>query len=206
VLGLTTLRTLLQPRGTMTDEEIAAIPANTSLSLVRRAQEEIKIGLRYFAIVAVPCFGFLLVAAGGCDSSASTAGSANCPPPDNFARINLECVPVEPPVVKTTGPCTVCKAALADGSIPEGAYCTAGLDSQIIMVMGNDAGTCHVEMTFGNGPTSAVDVDFVSVWRPLGSDPHGCGQEFAAVIESGSGQVSVTDQMCDAGPDAERLN
>jgi hypothetical protein len=206
VLRLTTLRTLLHPRGTMTDEEIAAIPANTSLSIVRRAQGERKIGRRYFGIVALPCFGFLLVAAGGCDSSASTAGSADCPPPDDFARINLECAPVEPPVVKTTGPCSVCKAALADGSIPEGAYCTAGLDSQIITVMGNGAGTCHVEVTFGNGPTSAVDVNFMSVWRPLGSNPHGCGQEFAAVIESGSGQVSVPDPMCDAGPDAEPLN
>jgi len=151
---------------------------------------------RYFEIVVLLLLGLLIFAAGGCSSSSPGEGGgglANCPLAGDIALLNLGCVPVEPPMVKTTGPCTA----------------SAAQNAQNIMLKSSDAGTCHVEMTFGNGATSAVDVDFMAVWQPLGSDPHGCGQEFVPVTADGSAcipngcQVSVPEPMCDAGLDAE---
>jgi hypothetical protein len=69
-----------------------------------------------------------------------------------------------------------------------------------------NAGICHVELTYESGAESLVDVKFISRWRPLGSDPHGCGQEFVAVNEAGSVCLpsacafSIPEQMCDTGP------
>jgi hypothetical protein len=114
--------------------------------------------------------------AGGCDH-----GACNCPSPATQAFIQLGCVLIEPPAVKTTGPCTA----------------SAVENSQQISLTANGAGTCHVEVTFGSGATSSVDVDFTSVWEPCGSDPHGCGQGFVA-----TNQVSVPEPTCDAGLDA----
>jgi hypothetical protein len=72
-----------------------------------------------------------------------------------------------------------------------------------IDVMSNGAGTCHVDLTFGSGTTSSVDVNFMARRRALGDDPHGCGQEFVAVCDAGSPgdgcPFSVLGQMCDAG-------
>jgi hypothetical protein len=73
-------------------------------------------------------------------------------------------------MVKTTGPCTL----------------TSGGDPESVSLQTSDAGTCHVELTFANGATSSVDVEIVSRWRALGSDPHGCGQEFVGVDQAGS--------------------
>jgi hypothetical protein len=139
--------------------------------------------------------GLLVFGAGGCDSG----GVCSCPPPPDFAYIDLGCVPVEQPVAKTTGPCSVCPNPLANGSAPDGSHCETAGPSQRITLVANDAGTCHVELTFGGGATSSVDVDFTSVWTPCGSDPHGCGQGFVA----GTNPVSVPDPMCDAGLDAK---
>jgi hypothetical protein len=72
-------------------------------------------------------------------------------------------------------------------------------NSQDITLTSNGAGTCHVELTFGSGATSSVDVDFTSQWRSCGADPHGCGQAFVAADTT----VSVPEPMCDAGLDAE---
>jgi hypothetical protein len=103
-------------------------------------------------------------------------------------------------VVKTTGPCAACPAFLANGSeasFPDGITCGAG-PSQDITLIANGAGTCHVELTFANGATSSVDVDFMSEWEACGSDPHGCGQGFIAANTT----VSVPEPTCDAVADA----
>lgn len=153
--------------------------------------------------------GFLVFGAAGC-APAETSGACSCPKPPNIAVIHLGCASIEPPAVKTTGPCTVCPIVLANGSIPEGASCAVfGDNSQKITLTANDTGTCHVELTFGSGATSSVDLDFTSVWTGCGSDPHGCGEGFVAAIADGSPctsngcQVSVPEPMCDAGLDAE---
>ena len=146
------------------------------------------------AVVAIlaGCYG-LAFATGGCDSSSSASGA--CPPPPDIAVIDLACVPVQAPVVATTGPCT---AAVGQ----------PGESAQQIVLTSIGAGTCHVAWAFGSGATSSVDVDFVAQWRALGSDPHGCGQEFIAVTADGSPciafgcQVSFPEPMCDAGRDA----
>ena len=79
-----------------------------------------------------------------------------------------------------------------------------GGQPQDIYLEGNGAGTCHVELTFGNGVTSSVDLDFTSHWIGCGSDPHACGEEFLAVSADGSPYmpISVADPTCDAGLDA----
>jgi hypothetical protein len=139
---------------------------------------------------ALPWFG-LLVFVAACGSSPSAASRGICLPPPDVAAINLGCVPSEPPVVKATGPCTV---TTGDAET-----------KQYVYLQSNDAGICHVELTFGSGAKSLIDVNFMSRWRAMGSDPHGCGQEFVAVNESGSPCVpsactlSVPELMCDAG-------
>ena len=136
--------------------------------------------------------GLLVVlggAAGGCGQVV-----CSCPGPVHSAVIDLGCVPTEPPVVKTTGPCSVCPQANPNGSIPNGSDCAAAENSQYITLEANGAGTCHVELTFGSGAKSSVDLDFVSQWAACGSDPHGCGQGFVA-----TNYASVPESACDAG-------
>ena len=156
-------------------------------------------GWRVVLNIVGAMLGFLVFGAGGCQ------GECKCPPPPNEAVIHLGCLPVEPPVVKTTGLCSVCPVVLANGSIPEGAHCAVGHYSQDITLTANGAGTCHVELTFGSVATSSVDLDFMSVWRACGSDPHGCGEGFVAANADGTHfiQVSVPGPICDAGLDAE---
>lgn len=129
--------------------------------------------------------------AGAADSSPSASESTprdGCPPPSDLVAIDLGCPPSAEPVVKTTGPCTL----------------TSGSDSESVYLQTNGAGTCHVELTLGTEATS-VDVNVVSRWRPLGSDPHGCGQEFFGVTESGSPclpsacKFPLPERRCDAG-------
>jgi hypothetical protein len=132
--------------------------------------------------------GFVAFAAGGCSSSHASPPGENCPAPDDYAFINLGCAPVEPPVVKTTGPCTASAAH----------FVVAAQDAQNIMLISNDAGTCHVEITLGNGATSSVDVEFMSVSRAFG-----CGQEFVPITADGNDLISVAAPVCDAGLDAE---
>ena len=166
-------------------------------------------GLHGIALSTVGAMlGFLVGVTGGCDSSGGSNGACSCPPPPNEAVIHLGCLPVEPPVVKTTGPCSVCPVVLANGAIPEGANCAVAQYSQNITLIANDAGTCHVELTFAGGATSSVDLDFSSVWRACGSDPHGCGEGFIVEDSDGSTcgpdgcQASVPEPVCDAGLDA----
>jgi hypothetical protein len=138
----------------------------------------------------------VLVWAGGCDE-----GQCSCPAPSSAADVHLGCPPIEPPVVKTTGPCSVfCPpGALANGWLPDGGSSCADADSpQDITLTGNGAGTCHVELTFANGATSSVDVDFMFELIACGSDPKGCGQHFVAPTAT----VSVPEAACNAGPDA----
>jgi hypothetical protein len=70
-------------------------------------------------------------------------------------------------------------------------------NSQDITLAASGAGTCHVELTFGNGATSSVDMVFTSQSIACGSDPHGCGEGFVAADQS------APDPTCAAGPDAE---
>jgi hypothetical protein len=81
------------------------------------------------------------------------------------------------------------------------------MNAQNIKLTGSGAGTCHVELTFGNGATSSVDVDFMAMPPPL----PGCDEEFAAVTADGSlcngscngwFTVSAPDPLCDAGLEA----
>jgi hypothetical protein len=101
--------------------------------------------------------------------------------------------------------CSVCPVELANGSIPDGSNCAVLAPSQNVILTASGAGTCHVELTFGNGATSSLDLDFMSQWIGCGSDPHGCGEGFIAVNADGSPniQVSVPGATCDAGLDAE---
>jgi len=139
--------------------------------------------------------GFALLGAEGCGHGS--------PAPPFGATIQLGCVPVLPPMVTTTGPCSVCPVVLPNGMMPPGSGCAVPSHSSYIVVNASGAGRCHVELTFGNGATSYVDVDFISIGCE--SDPHGCGQGFLGTNADGgpSIQVSVPAPNCDAGLDAE---
>jgi hypothetical protein len=68
--------------------------------------------------------GFFVFGAGGCaPGEPSGGGACSCPHPPNTAVIHFGCVSIEPPAVKTTGPCSVCPIVLANGSIPDGSSC-----------------------------------------------------------------------------------
>ena len=115
----------------------------------------------------------------------------------------MECLPIDPPLLKMMGPCSVCPVVLADGSIPEGAQCAVSHFSQDITLAVTGAGTCHVELIFRSGATSSVDLDFTSQWIACGSDPHGCGEAFvAASAKSGPVTLSVPESLCGAALDA----
>ncbi len=146
-----------------------------------------KSGWRIALNIVGAMLGLLVFGAGGC--SDIFAGQCNCPAPVHFAVIHLGCVPMEPPVVKTTGPCSVC--------VPS--QCGPTDNSQNINLTSDSAGTCHVELIFGSGATSSVDLDFMSQWLGCGSDPHGCGQAIVAATTT----VPVPEPTCDAGLDAE---
>jgi hypothetical protein len=81
-----------------------------------------------------------------------------------------------------TGPCTV------NNTSP---------DKRYVIIESHDDGVCHVEMTISDGVTSSVDVNFVSMWRPLGSDPHGCWKEFVPVNDAGELQFELEERICD---------
>ena len=117
--------------------------------------------------------GLLVVlGGGGCNH-----GECSCPAVGNSVQIHLECVPIQPPVVKTTGPCSFFVQ-----------------ESQEIILGATATGTCHVELTFGSGATSSVDLDITSM-RIVRC----CGESDVFV---GSSQVSVPESACDAGVDA----
>jgi hypothetical protein len=164
---------------------------------VRPARNLVRFLEPMLAARSAAALGLLVVLGGG----AGGCGDPSCPPPLNSAVIQLGCVPSEPPVVKTTGPCSVCPVVLANGEIPDGSTCGALGPSQDIMLMANGAGTCHVELTFASGATSSVDVDFMSM-------PQGCGNEAFLPVGADGGpcaecrQVSVPDPTCDAGLEA----
>jgi hypothetical protein len=125
-----------------------------------------------------------------CEDIGSNGGACKCNGPNRIVEIDLGCHSGEKPVVKTGGPCSV--ASGQDYS--EGVYLQA-----------SGAGTCHAELTFGSGTASSVDVAIVSRWEACGSDPHGCGQAFLGVTDTGDlclpsvCKISVPDLTCDAG-------
>ena len=146
-------------------------------------------------------FVLLMCVLGGCNSSSPSTGSGAgdnpCPPPSDVAFVNLGCSFGVPPVVNTTGPCTV---VMGGGSM--------GGPADALILTSEDAGTCQVELTFGTGATTAFNVDFVSVSRPFGSDPTGCGYNFIAVNDAGSLCLPSACQLsiqapCETGLDAE---
>jgi len=148
-------------------------------------------GWRIAANIVGATLGFLLFGAGGCEID-----PCPCPPPPTSATIELGCVPTEPPKVKTTGPCSVC------GMPPGGSGCAVLGNAPYIVLLASGAGTCHVEIAFGSGNTSSVDVDFVS---DSGQRPACCGtgEGFVPVTADGSYyNPTVQDPACDAGQDA----
>jgi hypothetical protein len=161
-------------------------------------------GWRVILDVVGALLGFLALAVAGCGSS---PGLCRCPPPPNQTVIELGCVPVAPPVVKTIGPCAVCSTLPANSSTPEGFYCEVFSNPNNVTLITTGAGTCHVEVTFGNGTTSFIDLDFESEWRACGSDPHGCGQAFIPVAPDASpGRLSLPDPTCATGVHAAASN
>jgi hypothetical protein len=141
---------------------------------------------------AISLVCLMVASCGDSDSSAANDGArvaGSCPPPNNIVAIDLGCSSSEGTAARTTGPCTV----------------TSAEDSKTINLQTSDAGTCHVELSFASGDTASVDVDIVSKWRPRGDDPHGCGQEFVAVTDTGAPclssacKVLLPELACDAG-------
>src|SRR5262249_11986799 len=143
--------------------------------------------------------GLLAFALVGCGSSSGPARVCRASPSPNEATIELGCFPAEPPAVNTTGPCSVaCPTFLANGSAPAGDHCPALRDSNKIELTSTGAGICHVEVTFGNGTTSSVDVEFVSEWRACESNPHGYGRAVVPIVPDGvTGRLSVPDASCE---------
>jgi hypothetical protein len=89
---------------------------------------------------------------------------------------------------------------MPNGMIPEGSGCAVPDNASYIILLANGAGTCHVEVTFGSGTTSSVDVDFVSEQRPACC---GGGESFLPLTADGSYyNPTVRDPTCDAGQDA----
>lgn len=122
-------------------------------------------------------------------STIATGGPGDCPPPGDLLAFTPGCDDSGMPVIKINGPCSLGSAQ----------------DPRIVELQTHAAGTCHVDFTYPNGTTSAVDVTIISAWRPLGSDPHGCGQEFYAVTDKGARcspgacLLPIPGQSCDAG-------
>jgi hypothetical protein len=154
-------------------------------------------GWRIALTIAGAMLGFLLFWVEGCGLD-----PCPCPPPSSTAAIDLSCLPTEPPVVRTTGPCSVCPPVPPNTPI---SGCAVPENSQYVIVDANGAGTCHVELTFGNGAVSSVDLDFTAHWSACGSDPHGCGEGFIATAADGGVpniQLAVPEPNCGAGLDA----
>lgn len=129
----------------------------------------------------------VLIVIHACSTSRSTEGS--CPPASVISAVDIGCVPERRPFVQTRGPCEVNAAEPGDG--------------RHIYIQNKDAGTCHVEVDFGDGVTSAVDFDIESMWRPLGADPHGCGPDFLAINAAGEPCITtcrfpLSQQNCDS--------
>lgn len=135
--------------------------------------------------------GLLAFGAGGCDE-----GVCSCPPTTSAAFLHLECLPIVPPMVTTTGPCFF--STIGQQEVNPNGPDAAAVGSQDIALSGSGAGTCHVALTFGNGATSSVDVEFKSVSYACGSDPNGCGQGFSGPTT----MVSVPEPACEGALDA----
>jgi hypothetical protein len=144
-------------------------------------------GLELGSVPVLAWLALLVLVAEACGSSSSVSVSAGCAKQD-FAYIHSGCVSDQSPVVTTTGPCTAT---------------VAGPNGEDLILTGNGAGTCQVERTVTGGAAQSADVNFISAWLPLGTDPHGCGQGFLAVTETGSVcigcELSVPEFTCDAG-------
>jgi hypothetical protein len=145
-------------------------------------------------IVAV-MLGFVLFADGGC----RIGGDCSCPSPAVSATIELGCTPAAPPVVKTTGPCSVCPQASANGMIPEGSGCAVPDNAAYVVLLASGAGICHAEVTFAGGTTSSVDVDFVSEQQPACCG--GGGGFIPVTADGGYDNPTLRDPACDARED-----
>jgi hypothetical protein len=145
-----------------------------TLQLTAMAPQQTRRALSSGARLATAAWlGLSVFAAEGCVSSPSAADPSTkrgCPPPNDLVAVRLGRGSSELPVVKTLGACTP----------------TAGGNTQSVYLQTHAAGRCHVELIFGSGATSSVDVNIMARWRPLGPDPRGCGQEFVAFAEDGS--------------------
>jgi hypothetical protein len=147
-------------------------------------------------------FGLIVLAAvfAGSAEECTPSGDCKCPAAIGSATIELGCVSIPAPVVKTAGPCAVCPHALPNGMVPEGSSCAVPDNAAYIILIGNGVGTCHAEITFANGATSSVDVGFMS--QSIAACCGG-GEAFLPVMADGSDNLSVPDPTCDAGQDAQ---
>lgn len=142
----------------------------------------------------------VVLALGACTE---TAGICSCAPPSREAAIDLGCTPAVAPTVTATGPCEVCRPALAGGERPEGSHCELQPGSKDVLILSNGAGTCHVEVRVGSGPTASIDVKFVSQWIACNADPRGCGEALIPVTpDGGLGPLTLPEIICDPRWDA----
>jgi hypothetical protein len=104
----------------------------------------------------------------------------SCPADVGVAMITLSCVPATPPLATVNEDCTVALTA-----------------PDLIEVTSDVAGTCHVDVTFANGTTSATDITMTAQTFACGSNPHACGN-FAATPAA----VTIAAPCADSGVDA----
>ena len=101
------------------------------------------------------------------------------------------------PLVMILLPCGTTTPVLALSGVCAG---TGGEQSGQLTFGSTGAGTC----TYADGTAYTTDVEFTGQWRACGSDPHGCGEQFAPVglpTEPGGylDVLAVGDACLDAG-------
>jgi hypothetical protein len=69
---------------------------------------------------------------------------------------------------------------------------TGGQEEGQLAFGSNEAGTCHVALTYANGETYSADVEFTGQWLACGSDPHGCGELIEPALPTPSDSVFPT--------------
>jgi hypothetical protein len=109
----------------------------------------------------------------------------NCPATgiEPLVQIELPCAPTTLPTMNLTGVCAG-TGATQNGELVFGA---------------STGGSCTVALTYANGTTNSVTVQFSSQWLVCGSDPHGCGQQVQPVgLGSGYPAVLVVGSCGDA--------
>jgi hypothetical protein len=145
--------------------------------------------MRLAVFVLGPLLVCLFLTDAACN--AGPAGPQECGCPDIIIS----------PLVMILLPCGTATPVLALSGVCAG---TGGEQSGQLTFGSTGAGTCHVELTYADGTTYTTDVEFTGQWRACGSDPNGCGEQFAPVglpTEPGGylDVLSVGDACVDGG-------